>query len=147
MAGNSLTFQIAISGGPTINETSTEYGFPEGGISHGALGYRRFFAQSPWVQGRTLIAAVPETQIGVITFRVLGTLAQQKTRMNTLIAAFTQDTYTVTITIDGQSHVWSDCEPADYVVGSSGQGFLSGPHMMAGQQNITFQVPHTPGWS
>lgn len=147
MAGTTLTWSVQITGGPTIDQTSTQYGFPEGGFSHGATSWRRTHAEVPWVEGRTLVSAVRDIQVGLIAFRVFGTSAEIKVRMQTLIDAFSQIDYDVTVTIDGQSFTWSNCEPAEFAIGSSGEGAISGPHMMAGQQNIVFQVPHSPGYT
>lgn len=147
MAGSTLDMTVAVApGGYNFNPSGGLYTFPEGGFTHGALGYRRVTAESPYVSGRTLVAAVPEISIGQIAIRVFGTVPEQKTRMATLITAFSQTGYTVTTTIDTATYVWDDCEPAEYIIGSS-EGGLSGPHMMAGQQTIIFQVPHSPGYT
>ena len=145
MAGTTLTLVVTVSpGGYSFDPAGGIYTDPERGISHGAQSWRRTQAASPWVEGRTLVNAVQDVAVGILTFRVFGTLAEQKTRTVSLITAFSQVDYTTTITIDGTAHVWSNCEPADYTIGSS-SGALSGPHMMAGQQNIVFQIPHAPG--
>lgn len=152
MAGTTLTMTVVVGNGSgttdgmTIDPAGGLYTFPEGGISHGAQGWRRIMAESPWTEGRTLVHAVRDTAVGSISIRVFGTLAEQKTRMGLLIAAFSQVDYTTTINIDGTSHAWSNCEPAEYIITSS-DGSLSGPHLMAGQQTVVFQVPHSPGFT
>ena len=152
MAGTTLTMTVVVGNGTgttdgmTIDPAGDLYTFPEGGIDHGAQGWRRTTAESPWAEGRTVVAAVRDVAVGNIVIRVFGTLAEQKTRTASLIAAFSQIDHTVTINIDGTAHIWSNCEPAEYQISSTGTG-LSGPHMMAGQQSVTFQVPHSPGFT
>ena len=147
MAGTTLTMTVGVSpGGLNLDPSGGLYTFPEGGFSHGAQTWRRTTAESIYVEGRTAVATVRDTAIGLITVRVFGTLAQQKTNMAAIITAFSQVDYTTTITIDGTPHIWSNCEPADYSI-ASGDGTLSGPHLMAGQQNIVLQVPHSPGFT
>lgn len=146
MAGSSLTWRCQITGaaGMTIN-VGTDYNFPEGSFGHGAAGWRRLHAEAPWIKGRTLVHAVQDLQVGVVGFRVFGTVGEIKTKMLALKAAFSQIDYSVVTTIDGIGHTWSNCEPAEWVEGSSGEGVISGRHLMGGQQNIIFQVPHAPG--
>lgn len=148
MAGETLTYTVAVDGtaGVTVNSADDPkvYGLVDPDASQGARGWRRTYVESPWVDGRALVSAVADVEIGQLTFRVFGTLAEQKTRTQVLIAAFSQITYTTTITIDGQAHTWSDCEPADFTIGTGGS--WSRVHWMAGQQNVTFQIPHGPGW-
>lgn len=147
MAGTTLTMGVTVSGasGITIDPTAGSYTLVEAGMSQGAKAYRRVYAESQWVPGRALVSAVADIQVGRIVFRVFGTLTEQKTRIDALEAAFSQFSYDTTITVDGQALVWSNCEPADMKAGTL-DGNWSGPHWMAGQQNVEFQVPHDPGW-
>lgn len=122
------------------------YHLVEGGTSVGAQSFRKITTQSPYTEGRLVVASVKDVAIGLVTVRVLGsTRAEMGTRIEALIAAFEQDEYTIAFDFDGFSMTWN-CEAADWALGTD-NGALSGPHLQAKQQNVEFSVPHTPGWT
>lgn len=123
------------------------YHLVEGGTSQGASSWRRIIGQSNYVPGRSIVHAVPDVEIGQITVRVFGDpLSTLLTNINNLIDNFRGFNYAVSISFEGFQINWVECEPADVTLGSTGDAF-SGPHFMAGQQTVNFQVPHLPGWA
>ena len=143
-----VTATVTPNGGSAFSlQQDGVYHLVEGGTSQGASSWRRIFGQSNYVPGRSLVHAVPDVEIGLLTVRVFGDpLSALETNMNNLIANFTGFDYAVRVDFDGFQINWTGCEPADYSIGTSGVAF-SGPHFQANQQTVVFQVPHYPGFA
>ena len=114
------------------------------GLGTGLGAMRRITAQSPWVRGRTLVAAVEDVVTDTLEVRVQGaSQVDYEAKKAALVNAFRQDSYTVTVTVEGVSEVWANCEPADVSVGGQG-GALDPFELRHFQQVVTMQVPHDP---
>lgn len=112
------------------------------GFGPGGSSSRRQTVESPFLPGRFLVAAVADVataQVPVIA--QADTAADLQDRLETLIAAFWQLSYTITLDFDGVAYAWT-CERADYVIGDSGA--LSGPFLSQHAQLVTFTVPRSP---
>lgn len=139
-----------VPGGPlaALSLVSADYDiefFGPGGCS-----FDRQFAVSKWVHGRVLVSARKDVEIAPLTVVVFGTSsADLDTKTRTLLDAFEQWTYDLTITADGVAHTWR-CEPADYApTGAQGGGRGTYEHfgLTAGaqaQQAYVFQIPRHP---
>lgn len=82
-------------------------------VTEGGVTWRRTVAEGKYQRGRALLAAVRDTTTDVLVIRVYGpTATDLENRVRNLITAFSQFTYTVTLTINGVTRT-IDCEPAD----------------------------------
>lgn len=83
----------------------------------GSVTWRRLTADSPYVNGRVLMAAVKDTPTMAVRIDVIGTdLADVQTKVGTLLTAVWQPSYQLSLTFDSATYTW-DCEPADASVG------------------------------
>lgn len=100
---------------------------------------------SPWIDGEFTVSrtrGMVEEPVGVeVTGRTLPNQVLTGSRLQAnfaaLIDAFTQDSYTLTVTIDGVVYAY-ECEAAGYQV------TWSGPRFMARRGKIAFTVPRQP---
>jgi hypothetical protein len=109
-------------------------------IAEGGISMRRQTAESPYVDGRTLTAAVKDTGQAMLAVRVSGTSAATvRSNIQALVAAFQQFEYTLTVVMDSTTiYTWT-CEPADYEIGSGGE--FSKFHWLANQQEVFLTIP------
>lgn len=115
---------------------------PEGGFSIGPQTHRREVATSPFTPGRYLIGLVPDVQTNRLVVQVRGTSgADLRAQVTTVLAAFTQSTYTVTSNYDGLIGSWA-CEPADYSVGA--EGVVDEFDLSFYEQAVTLLFPRSP---
>ena len=107
----------------------------------GQVTWRRQYATSPYVEGSSLVTAVRDQVSSTLVVRCFGASASAlETNTAALIAAFSQFSYTLTLTWDGVSHVWA-CDPADYQpIG----GLYDDMHFVAFQQAYQFTIPRSP---
>lgn len=104
----------------------------------GNINYNRVEASSVFMDSSvTIFRTLPKVQ-EQIQIEVLGSSqAALQTNIGTLIQAFSQNSFTMTITLGGQ--VWQYlCEAADR------QMTWSGPRFIARQVQITFMMPRHP---
>lgn len=108
----------------------------------GGVSWVRRFVESPYMHGRTLIDARKD-QISVpLAVRVYAaSLTQLETRAATLLRAFEQFTYHLSISIDGAAHEYV-CEVADYTVDD--EGTWDKYALMAHEQTYKFVIPRSP---
>lgn len=96
---------------------------------------------SRWVDDDFTVSRRRPKVVEEMTFEVLAgavpTAATLQTNIGALITAASQDSYTLTVTIDGTSYAWA-CESADYQV------IWSGPRMVARQAQVRLLVPRSP---
>lgn len=108
----------------------------------GGVTWRRQTATSPYVHGRTLVNAVMDVGEASLGIRVIGSnMAVLHSRLMTLLAAFEQYSYDLTVVISGETWRWR-CECADYVVGDS--GLFQDFHFRSLQQEVRFTIPREP---
>lgn len=88
------------------------------GLDAGVVTWRREYARSPDVHGAVLISAVKDlVEGGRLEVDVSGaSQAAVRTNVATLLAAFSQWSYTLQVSLDGTTWSWA-CMPADYSVG------------------------------
>lgn len=107
----------------------------------GEATYRRITAQSPYFAGRFLVRATKDQITSTLKLRVDETSqARLWEAIDTLVSAFTQPTYDLTININGQYFQYT-CEAADYQLGESGPQDLM---LRSNTQHLTFSIPHRP---
>lgn len=89
----------------------------EPGFDAGRQTWRRELATSPFVAGALEVGAVRDQALGALVMRVKGaTHAALQSSISTLVSAFTQSEYTLTVTYDSTSYAWT-CQRADYQLG------------------------------
>lgn len=104
----------------------------------GQVTWQREQVTSQFVEGDFTVSRRRGNVMETVTLEVLGdNQAQLQTNLAELIAAFKQDSFTLTTTFNGTSYAWA-CEAADYQV------LWSGPRMVANQIQVQFQVPRKP---
>ena len=112
------------------------------GWNIGENSYRRITAESPYINGRTLVHRVADTQTSTLKLRIKGSSqADLYDRMNELAIAFSQFSYTLTINVNGRK--WSFlCETADMSAGDGGS--VNDLMLRSNIQYLNFTIPHTP---
>jgi len=97
---------LVIPGTPT---TDNPFWIPKGGIGRPDFTMRLGYApDSRWVPGKVLLDAVLEASSLPVTVWIdrVANLAELQTSRRELEAAFSQFTYTVTVTVGGQVESW-----------------------------------------
>ena len=117
---SSVTLTRTLLGLGTLDISATPYrlGADDQEIELGTVTFRKDWARSPVVAGAQLVGTVKDLVEGC-PFDVDVTGATQtaiQTSVATLLAAFSQFSYTMTAVIDGATWAWK-CGPADYRVG------------------------------
>jgi hypothetical protein len=141
-----MAASIVISATPssiTVNDTLPSLGYyiDGAGLGDPLRQWRRGYAQSPWVDGKTLVSAVLDQGSLPLAVWVNGSSASTvKTRIDSLAAAVAQFTYTVTVTIGGSADVWT-ADPADWSL--DGQQW-NGPALAAYWQRVNLAIPVYP---
>lgn len=97
-----------------LNDGTTYICTPE--IEPGQITWRRERVQSPYVDGEFTVSRAKDDGEMRIIVDVLGaTHSAIRTSIDTLIDAFTQSTFTLTIAIGGTTYAWTG-EAADYAM-------------------------------
>lgn len=108
----------------------------------GAQTYRRETIASPFVRGRFLIAATPDSQDSQLLLQIIGSSGSDlSSRVATVLAAFAQFSYTLTWNLDGIIASYT-CETADYSVGDGGR--LEDIDTVFHTVPILLTIPHDP---
>lgn len=102
----------------TLTDFAGGYDVLEGSLAAGLVSWRRKLAESPFVHGAYEVGAVKDlVDGGTLGVDVVATTqAIIQTRVTTLLAAFSQSTYQLHVTLDGVAWAWT-CMRADYSVG------------------------------
>ena len=127
---------------PLSIEVANQYRIMRSTLGPGAVSWRKQTATSPYVHGAILVGAVKDIGLATLGVRVMAPSDSTLwARVDTLVRAFEQFTYDLSVTIDGSTFTWR-CQPADYSVGDSGvfQEF----HLMSHQQEVRFTIPRHP---
>jgi hypothetical protein len=104
----------------------------------GNVQWNRQKVSSPFLDGEVTTQRSRQSvaeQIAVEVFA--GSAAELQTNTAALIAAFSQDSFTLTVTLAGTVYAYA-CEAADVQVA------WTGPRMMAHQGQVVFSVPRQP---
>lgn len=118
------------------------YRITSAGIGPGTMTWRRETVTSPLVAGRVLLSAVKDVQTVTLKVRVRATsYVELEQRINDLLAAFEQRSYSMRISYGGVTKAWT-CEPADQAIGDQGV-FVEGD-LRGFQQVVTLMVPRSP---
>lgn len=111
-------------------------------LGPGSTSWRKEVVESPYTHGNTLVSAVKDIQNAPLGVRVRGSSAAQlDSRLDTLLDAFSQFSYYLSVVIDGETKVWL-CEPADWSVGEDGE--FNKFHLMAKIYEVSFDIPRQP---
>lgn len=111
-------------------------------VGPGDGSWRREVSKSAYVHGETLVGAVKDVMTAQLGVRVLASsISLLQTRVSTLLTAFSQFSYNLTITLDGSTWQWK-CEPADYAIGDG--GVFQDLHLLAYQQEVRLNIPRHP---
>lgn len=108
----------------------------------GARAWRRDTVEGRYQHGRVLIGAVLASTTAVLQVRVLGaTWEEVTTRSTTLVDAFSQLAYSLTVTVEGVTTTLA-CEAADIAL--LGGDVLQKHHAMSGMQEYQLTIPRHP---
>lgn len=127
---------------PLVLSPETGYYIQRDGFGPGEVSFRQDYAQSPFVQGKTLVHSVKDHQTSVLIVRVEGeSKTQLYQRMSDLAEAFEQFNYDLTVTLDGVDFSY-ECDAASYTVGSGGN--MQDMWLRSNTQLMAFDIPHRP---
>lgn len=130
------------SGGPLQLQSPGTYEVVDLGL--GARSWRRTTLEGRYQHGRALLGAVLDTMTIPLVVRVYGASVQEvSTRAQTLIAAVSQQAYTITCVLGGTgaaTFTWS-CEPADVQLAG---GSVNKFQLMQHQQEYVLAIPRDP---
>ncbi len=120
----------------------TGWSFDRNGIGNGEKTMRRTTVETPYVNGRTLVHAVPDTETATIKAIVKGANPTDViSKINVLEAAVSQFQYLMAVEIAGYTWIWN-CEPADMTIGDGGA--YEDLWLRSNMQRVTLSVPHKP---
>lgn len=120
-----------------INDHGSYYAAPQ--FLGGQLQYNRTQAGGPWLHGMRTVNRIKQNVTEQCTIEVKAdSSADAQEAMATLITALQQDTYTLTVILDGQATYQYLCEAADYQV------VWAAPRLVAKQGQLTFSVERQP---
>lgn len=121
------------------------WSFDRNGIELGENSLRRTTVETPYINGRTLVHAVPDQTISVVKLVVKGANTNDVvSKINVLRNAVFQFQYLMAVEVDGYTWIWN-CEPADMVVGDGGA--LEDLWLRQGLQRVTLSIPRKPDGS
>lgn len=143
MPGFSVEVTISREGDTDlVLSCDTGYNIARNGIGPGAVSWRRITVQSPFVSGRTLVHAIRDVGEVPIKLRVVGDDAEDvHEKINALLQAVSQFSYTITVDIDGVVYSW-EAEPADWSVGEGGS--WQDLHLRSNTQDVSLSIPVNP---
>jgi hypothetical protein len=120
-----------------INDHTT-YVIAGPAIMGGAISWDRKTVNAPWVDGDITVARRRQNVMEQLQVYVTGSdQGAMMTNLRTLRDAFTQDRYTLQITVGSAQNAW-DCEAADYSV------LYDTAHAYNRYAVATFQIPRKP---
>jgi|SRR6184192_3654342 len=100
--------------------------------------WNRTQVTSPFLDGSVTTQRYRQTVNEQLGVEVLGaSQADLQAKLSALLGAFFQDSFTITITVDGTAYAYA-CEAADYQVN------WNGPRFIAAQVQVVFSVPRSP---
>jgi hypothetical protein len=121
-----------------LNINASPYRLAGPQVMGGTVSWDRRQVTSPWVEGDVTVSRRRSNVTEQVMVYVSGTdQANLNTNIQNLVGAFTQDTFTLSITIGSQQYAW-DCEAADYSVQ------FDTPHLVSRLVPVTFNVPRKP---
>lgn len=121
-----------------INDHQAYYVAP--GTLGAQLSYNRQQISAPWCDGQITVNRSMQNVSEPVVVEVLGEdNGEVFANMATLLAAFAQDHFTLTVVVDGLVTNTYRCEAADYQIGAWVSGRLA-----AEQAQVTFTVPRQP---
>lgn len=119
-----------------INDHVTYYVAPQ--FLGGQVQWNRQQVTSPFTDGAVTVYRNRQLVTEQIAVEVMArTGAELKAAVDTLIDAFLQDSFTLTVTSDGATYQYA-CEAADYAL------LWAGPRMIARQAQVMLSVPRQP---
>lgn len=134
----SITRTLLAAAPLALNDHTNFYLAPS---SPAAVSWQRQSVSSPWVDDDIVINRRRGKVTEEILLEVRGGLVPTQTTLRTnlsdAIAAFSQDTYVLTLTFDGIAYAWN-CDAADYQV------VWDGPRVVAKSVQLRLSVPRSP---
>lgn len=134
----------------TLDISASPFGLPDGSANDpdfGIVTWRRDLARSPYLHGAQLLGKVKDLVEGC-TLDIDVTGADQaaiKTNVTTLVNAFSQFSYVLTLTLDASTWAWT-CQPADYRIdpakGSNVYGLLCSTRFVFARQPVASSGPY-----
>lgn len=116
MTAHTATISRTELGMSSLSLQDTTYAVMNNSINGGVVQWRREVAVSPYVAGETEIGSVKDQVRSALTIRVTaGSHAALQTAVSTLVSAFSQKSYTLTLGFDGVTYAWT-CGRADYSI-------------------------------
>lgn len=123
----------------TLTDPGT-YDIDHDTLEPGVPTWIRQLVRSPYVEGATEVGATRDLGWGTARFVVQGsTHATIQTRLDTLVDAFFQSSYTLSVVIDGTTYSWT-CMRADCV----GWGLVSDESFFGLAMPVAFRWPRQP---
>lgn len=105
----------------------------------GSVSWDRRTAKSPWVEGEVVLTRTRGLVMEPVGIYVIGSShATMMTNLDELLEAFTQDGYSLQMTIGTSPARYWYCEAADYQVQWTNTG------VVAHQMTVSLQVPRQP---
>jgi hypothetical protein len=111
------------------------------GFLGGQVTWVRSTAASPYMDDEVTVhrrrGKVTEPVVVEVLSGDAGTSTKMQSNVNALVQAFSQDNFTLDVTVNGQKHTYS-CEAADFQIA------WTGPRLVAKQLQVAFQMPRAP---
>lgn len=155
MGAQSISVTVQVLDAATqslILDVSAANGYDVVSIARGDKVWRRQTVTSPWVAGRMVTQAVLDSMTAVVTVRARSTTwSGLQTLMNTLVAAFENPAFVLSVNLGGGIVEKWMCEMADSSIapaGSSGQAGSGSQYdqdeLMNWRQTIVLSAPRSP---
>jgi hypothetical protein len=123
----------------------TGWSFDRNGIEFGENSLRRTTVETPYVNGRTLVNAVPDQQVSVLKLYCHGANDEEIfSKIDGLRTALFQFQYLIAVEVGGSTWIWN-CEPADFTIGNGGA--IEDLLLRQGLQRVTATIPRKPDGS
>jgi hypothetical protein len=104
----------------------------------GSLAWSRTQIGSPWLDGMVTVHRSRQMVTEPVQLEVLGgDQAELDANMLAAVRAFSQSDFQLIVTLQGEARTY-ECEAADQTL------LWTGPRAIAGQMQVTFQVPRQP---
>lgn len=137
--GLAVTVSRDLLGLPTLDLNDHVSFYIAPGTLGAPMAWQRQQVGAPWVDGLVTVNRTRGMVSEPVVVEVLGDdTAEMFTNQATLIAAFSQDSFTLAVTVNGVANTYR-CEAADYQIGSWVSGRLASI-----QGQITFTMPRQP---
>jgi hypothetical protein len=133
-----FTCKISVAGGWLSLEDHDHYYIAADSFQAAQMTWRRQTVQGPYVAGRFVTHAVPDTVTETLNVRVLGeSQLQLQSNLADLIDAFSQMSYELVWSVEIMAYTWV-CEMADYAID------FTNSLLFARNLSARFSIPRNP---